>query len=247
MTDITLLHGDCLEIVRDIPDGSIDLLLTDIPFNISKQSNFRTMKNRRFRNGIDFGEWDKGFDTSCLSLFVPKIKKGGSLIVFHAIEQFTPICSALNGMELKDRLVWQKTNPMPRNRDRRYISNIEHLAWFVKPGDKWTFNRRNSTYDGCVLTYPSESGGGFKRYHPCQKNVKMLEELILRHSNPGDLVLDPFMGAGSTAVACRNTGRGFIGVEIEQRYFEIAHLRTFDTPVKEVISDGMAERIQQAE
>ena len=222
MNDVTLLHGDCLKLTKDIPDGSIDLLLTDIPFNISKHSNFKTMKNR---NGIDFGEWDKDFDTSCLSLFVPKIKKGGSLVIFHAAEQLTPICEALNGMELKDRLVWQKTNPMPRNRDRRYISNIERLAWFVKPGDKWTFNRQNSTYDGCVITYPSENGYGFKRYHPCQKNVKMLEELILRHSNAGDVILDPFMGSGSTGVACVETNRNFIGFELNEDYFKIAKER----------------------
>lgn len=222
VSPIRLLNGDCLELLKGIPDESIDLLLTDIPFNISRANNFKTMKDRTGRNGIDFGEWDKDFDESCLAEFVPKIKKGGSIVVFHAFEQFDLVRTALKGVQLKDKLVWQKTNPMPRNRDRRYIGNIEMFTWYVKDGGKWTFNRQSPTYDGSVLSYPSESGGGFKRYHPCQKNVKMLEEIIQRHSNPGETVFDPFMGSGSTGVACINTNRKFIGIEIDESYFDTA-------------------------
>ena len=221
-----LLQGDCIELLHKIPDDSIDLILTDIPFNISRDNNFKTMKDRTGRNGIDFGEWDKNFDESCLFKFVPKLKKGGSLVVFHSFEQYNLLLDIFNGKLIhKDRFVWEKTNPMPRNRDRRYISNIELCSWFVKDGAKWTFNRQNTSYDGCVLRYPSESGGGFKRYHPCQKNVKMLEELIKRHSNENDIVLDPFMGSGSTGVACLNTRRNFIGVEADESYFNIASQR----------------------
>jgi site-specific DNA-methyltransferase (adenine-specific) len=224
-----LLQGDCIELLHKIPNDSIDLILTDIPFNISKDNNFKTMKDRTGRNGIDFGEWDKDFDESCLSQFVPKLKKGGSLVVFHSFEQYNLLLDIFDGKLIhKDRFVWEKTNPMPRNRDRRYVSNIELCSWFVKGGAKWTFNRQNSSYDGCVLRYPSESGGGFKRYHPCQKNVKMLEELIKRHSNTNDIVLDPFMGSGSTGVACLNTGRNFIGMELDESYFNVASQRIGD-------------------
>ena len=76
---IKLYNGNCLEVMNEIPDGSIDMVLTDIPFNISKENNFKTMKDRKGRNGIDFGEWDKGFDMSILSKITPKIKSGGSL------------------------------------------------------------------------------------------------------------------------------------------------------------------------
>lgn len=226
MSEIQLFQGDCLELMKDIPDGSIDLILTDIPFNISRKNNFKTMKDRTGRNGIDFGEWDKGFDESCLPDFIPKLKSGGSLVTFCAFEQYGLLLNILNNdLTIKDRFIWEKTNPMPRNRDRRYISNIELVVWFVKDGAKWTFNRQNNNYDGCVLRYPSESGGGFKRYHPCQKTAKMLEELILRHSNVDDVVFDPFMGSGSTGVACVNTGRRFIGMELDENYFNIAKKR----------------------
>lgn len=74
-----LLYGNSVELIKDLPDESVDLILTDIPFNISRENNLKTMKDRTGRNGIDFGEWDKGFNESCLSKFVPKIRRGGEL------------------------------------------------------------------------------------------------------------------------------------------------------------------------
>ena len=222
---IDLRLGDCFELLKDIPNESIDLILTDIPFNISKTNNFKTMKDRKGRNGIDFGEWDKGFDVKPLALLQDKIKKGGSLITFHSFEQYSLLQTVFDKLIFKDKIIWKKINPMPRNRERRYISNIEIASWYVKDGSKWVFNRVNSNYDGCVIEYPSESGGGFKRYHPCQKTQCLLEELLKRHSNEGDLILDPFMGSGSTGVACVNTNRHFIGIELDKDYFAIAKKR----------------------
>ena len=187
------------------------------------------MKDRTGRNGIEFGEWDKGFNESSLSLLIPKIKKGGSLFLFHSFEQFNMLRNILGGLTFKDKIIWEKTNPMPRNRDRRYISNIEVASWYVKDGNKWTFNRQADNYDSCVYRYPSESGGGFKRYHPCQKNLNLITEILRRHSNEGDLVLDPFLGGGTTAVACINTNRNYIGFEKDTTYWEIANKRIQDT------------------
>ena len=211
--------------IKELPDESVGLVLTDIPFNISRENNFKTMKDRTGRNGIDFGEWDKDFDESSLSLLIPKIKKGGSLFLFHSLEQFNILQSVLSELTFKDKIIWEKTNPMPRNRERRYISNIEIASWYVKDGDRWTFNRQADNYDGCVYRYPSESGGGFKRYHPCQKNLNLITEIIRRHSNNGDLILDPFLGGGTTAVAAINTNRNYIGFELDKHYCDIANER----------------------
>jgi site-specific DNA-methyltransferase (adenine-specific) len=223
---------DCMELMSDIPDSSIDFVLTDIPYNISRENNFKTMKDRTGRNGIDFGEWDKDFDEKQLKHIVPKIKKGGGLFTFHEPQQFPVIRNLLDELTFKDMLVWQKTNPMPRNRDRRYISNIEMASWYVKEGLPWVFHRQNDNYDGCVFLYPSESGGGYKRYHPCQKNVKMLESIIIRHTNEGDIVFDPYAGSGSTCVAALNTNRRFIGCEIDTAYCDIAIKRIQDVVSK---------------
>ena len=107
---------------------------------------------------------------------------------------------------------------MPRNRDRRYVPDIEMIIWFIKPG-KWTYNRQNSKYESSVISIPSESGGGYKRYHPTQKPLKLIEYLIKIHSNKNDLVLDPFMGSGTTAISSIKTGRNFIGFELEEKYY----------------------------
>jgi DNA modification methylase len=160
-----LIQGDCLEVLKKIPDNSIDLILTDIPFNISKPNNLKTMKDRKGRNGIDFGEWDKGFNEETLLALPRLLKTNGSLVIFHAFEQYSILLKLFDDyLELKDRLIWEKSNPMPRNRDRRYINNIEMFSWYVNKKAKWTFNRQNEKYDGCIFRYPSESGGGFKRY-----------------------------------------------------------------------------------
>ena len=218
---IKLIQGDYSNEIKNIPNESIDLILTDIPYVISKENNITTMK-KGGRTGIDFGEWDKKFDINNLSYLVPKIKRGGSLLTFCSIEQCGELIKILNNLEYKDKIIWQKTNPMPRNRDRRYITDFENGMWFVRNGDKWTFNRQNNNYDRCIMTYPIVTG---KRLHPTQKNVELIKELVLRHSNEGDLVLDPFMGSGTTGVACKNLNRDFIGIELDENYFNIAKER----------------------
>lgn len=222
-----IIHGDFKEQSKNIEDESVDLILTDIPYNVSQDNNFKTMKDREGRNGIDFGEWDKGFNEQSLGLLAAKLKKGGSIFLFHSFEQYDIVRNTLedSGLICKDKIIWEKTNPMPRNRDRRWISNIELASWYIKKGEKWTFNRQSEKYEGSVLRYPSESGGGFKRYHPTQKNLKMIEYIMKLHSNEGDTILDPFFGGGTTGVAAINTNRNFIGIEADWNYVEVANAR----------------------
>ena len=235
-----LYQGDCYDVIQSLPTASIDCIMTDIPYNISRDNNIQTMKDRKGRNGIYFGKWDEGFDISQLSQLIPFLTKDGSFILFHAFEQYGDVINALSPyLILKDKLIWQKTNPMPRNRDRRYVSNVEMASWWVVKNAKWTFNRHNLTYDGCILTYPSESGGGFTRYHPCQKNEQMMEELVLRHTNVGDWVFDPFMGSGSTGIACLKTQRNFIGIEKDKQHFSNAENRIKEANVN---SDILIQR-----
>lgn len=228
---INLMLGDCLERMREIPDGSVDLILTDPPYKISKPSNFHTMKDRvNKRTGTDFGEWDKYFNNDdWIALCASKLKSGGTLIAFNDFKKATIIhdLAISNKLEYKDTLIWHKTNAMPRNRDRRFITNIEMMQLFVKPKDKWTFNRQHASYESSVLSFASESGGAFKRYHPTQKPIKLLEYLLSLCSNEGDTVLDLFMGSGSVGVACKNLNRNFIGIEKDESYFEIAKNRIY--------------------
>ena len=109
---------------------------------------------------------------------------------------------------------WLKTNPVPINSKINYLTNSREIALVGVKGSKPTFN---SSYDNGLYEYPICRDKG--RFHPTQKPIKLIEELILKHSNEGDLVLDCFSGSGTTAVACMNTGRTFLGCELDKEYY----------------------------
>ena len=229
-----LLCGDCLEVIELIPRESIDLVLTDPPYQISKAHNFDTMKDRKNeRTGTYFGDWDK-FDVTYWRYLIPLINKNGSILTFMSFEQYKDFCLILEQHDfvIKDRLIWEKTNPFPRNRDRRYIPNIELIVWVTRKKAKWVFNRQNPKYETCVLRFPSESGVRFKRFHPTQKPFALIEYLLKIHSNSDDLILDPFIGSGTTAVACEKLNRKWIGIEINEKYCEMIKKRVKNENIK---------------
>lgn len=218
---IDLYNGDCLEIMDKLIEQGIkvDAIITDPPYNIARKNNFKTMG----RNGIDFGDWDKNFDLfSYIDKVYKLLKKNGSFIVFNDWKNLGDIAKYAEslGFETKDMIRLEKSNPMPRNRDRRYVTDFECAIWFVMPKSNWTFNRQNENYER-----PKFVGSIEKGLHPTQKNVKLMEWLIKIHSNEKDIVLDPFMGSGTTGVACKNTNRNFIGIELDDKYFNIAKER----------------------
>lgn len=229
MPKIDIINEDCFKVIQQFieNDFKVDAIITDIPYQISVDNNFKTMKDRTGRNGIDFGEWDKEFDCSSLGIFSKILKPNGSIVLFHSFEQYADVKKTFedNGLECKDRIIWEKTNPMPRNRDRRYISNCEMGSWYVMKKAKWTFNRQDEKYQKMIFRYPSESGGGFKRYHPTQKNLELMKEIVAIHTNENDIVFDPFAGSGSTGVACKLLNRNFIGCEIDENYAKIIEER----------------------
>ena len=214
-----LMFGDCIERLKCIEDRSIDLVLTDPPYNIARSNNFNTMG----RAGIDFGEWDKGADIFTYIEDVSRVlKKNGSFVVFNDWKNLGAIvdCAESFGFDTKDMLRLEKTNPMPRNRDRRYITDFECAIWFTKKGAKWTFNRQDEKYQR-----PKFVKGIDKGFHPTQKSLSLMEDLIKIHSNVGDTVLDCFMGSGTTGLACKNLKRGFVGIEMDVTYFSTAKKR----------------------
>lgn len=204
----------------------VNHIITDPPYNISKKNNFSTMKKPR--QGVDFGLWDNNFALlEWIEKFSKILDKNGSFIVFCSYRFISDICKVCenSNLEIKDILVWQKNNPMPRNTNRRYVQDMEFAIWAVKKGAKWIFNKTdNQPYLRSLYKYPVVAGKE-RTSHPTQKSLALMGEIIKIHTNSNDIILDPFMGSGSTGVAAVMGNRYFIGIEKDENYFEIAKNR----------------------
>jgi DNA modification methylase len=227
-----LINADCLEILPKINKESIDLILIDPPYFISKESNFKKVSEKtseemkiKYNVSIDFGEWDKGsLDWNFLfSEFYRILRKGGTLIIFYDVWKSSELKEFAEGNNFKQPRVcsWIKTNPVPINSKINYLSNCsEYFFTFVK-GGKPTFN---SEYDNGIYKFPI-CHGKERLEHPTQKPLVLIESLIQKHSNEGDLVLDVFSGTSTTAIACKNLRRNWICVEKDENYYRLSQNR----------------------
>lgn len=221
-----IFNGDAYKLFETLKkeDIRVDHIITDPPYNISKKNNFKTM-NSANRQGVDFGEWDKNFDLySWIPLYGELIKEGGSFIVFTSYRFISYMVDELekSGFIVKDILKWIKTNPMPRNINRRYVQDTEFAIWAVKPKKKWVFNKPENVPYLRAEFKTATVAGKERTIHPTQKSYKLMMEIIKIHTNKGDKILDPFMGVGTTGVAAIDCGRRFVGIEISSEYFNIA-------------------------
>jgi DNA modification methylase len=168
---------------------------------------------------MDFGDWDNNFNG--LDIVIKEayriLRKGGTLICFYDIWKITSLKEYFEHARFKQiRLIeWLKTNPVPLNSKTNYLTNAREIAVCGVKGGKPTFN---SEYDNGLYKYPICHDKG--RFHPTQKPLSLIEDLIIKHSNEGDTVLDCFSGSGTTALAAYNTKRNFIGCELSKEYYE---------------------------
>lgn len=233
MTKIELINGDCLEEMKGIESASIDLVLTDPPYAISRETGYANVINgvQRFSVSMDFGEWDHtpiDLDTVCREYF-RVLKDGGTCIVFYDLWKLSYLSEAMQraGFKMIRLIIWEKSNPVPLNSKRNYLTGAREIAVLGVKKGKPTFH---SEYDNGVYQFPIPNNG--KRYHPTQKPLKLMEALIQKHSNEGDMVLDTFMGSGTTGVAALKLNRDFAGCEVSPDYFKIAENR-----IKELIEN----------
>lgn len=209
-----LYNGDCLEYLKRIPDGGIDLVVTDIPYDgVNRESN-------GLRN-LDKGKADIClFSIQDLMSGLIRVSKGSGYI-FCAWWQISEIVEIIRNVKLSCRLcVWEKTNPSPMNGDKIWLSGLEFCVFWKKPNAVFNAFCKNP-----VWRYQS----GTNELHPTQKPIPLFERLIVSSSNPSDTVFDPFMGSGTTGVACKNLNRNFIGCELDPEYFKIAEDRIKNT------------------
>lgn len=226
---VELLLGDCLDKMATIPDKSIDLVVTDCPYKVvqggrtgpkTPQGGIFKSHHDGFKQGsvfqhntIKFDEWLPAIyrilkpDSHCYILV-----NGRNLSKLEA--------DAIKvGFAHQNLLVWNKGNVTP---NRYYMQKAEFILFLKKGKSKSIKNMGDSN----IFEIPNIIG---TKVHPTEKPVPLLEKLIANSSNEGDVVIDPFMGSGSTGVACKNLNRNFIGIELDEKYFEIAQERLLDS------------------
>ncbi len=263
---IDIQNTSGMEYLNTIDNNSVDLVLTDPPYVISRDTgmnshynevkenekqgiefikteeeweNYKKLNNitgdskknnymkygtiygKKYCVKTDYGTWDSEFTLEALELFISeyykKLKKGGTMIVFFDIWKITHLKEIMEKCKFKQiRFIeWIKTNPQPLNSKTNYLTNCREIALLGVKGGKPTFN---SSYDNAIYNYPLQ--GGVNRFHPTQKSLPLFEELIRKHSNENDVVMDTFLGGGTTAIACKNTNRTFKGCEISKEYYD---------------------------
>ncbi len=243
-----VVQGDCLELMKKLPDNSVDLIVTDPPYAISQKGNKLSRKSRSSKSWkrsmdikLDFGEWDH-FETDedffeftenwfkeCVRVLKPK----GWIYVFfdkQKIGYFDLMLAPKYGIKSRTIFAWLKTNPCPSFRKVNWVSASE----FVWVGSKGKCKLKNFLKQTEMFNYmltPNKSIYG-KTSHPTEKPESLIKKFILTSSNKGDLILDPFIGSGTTAVACKMLDRNFIGFELSEEYCEIARKRIKAIPRK---------------
>jgi modification methylase len=242
-----VLVGECAATMARLPEGCCDLIFADPPYNLQLEGDLRRPDNSRV-DAVDdawdqfssFGEYDR-FTREWLTAARRVLKESGALWVigsYHNIFRVGAILQDLDFWILND-VVWRKTNPMPNFRGRRFTNAHETLIWAVKSRKQktYTFNYEamKSLNDELQMrsdwTLPICSGGerlkdrSGAKAHSTQKPESLLHRVIVGSTKPGDLVLDPFFGSGTTGAVARRLGRHFIGIEREETYARLARER----------------------
>ena len=219
MKKFELWHGDCLELMKNIPDGSVDLVLTDPPYGIDFQSNFRKNKFNKIENDIAV---NAEFLDECKRV----LKDTGAFYCFTRWDVYPSWIEQISKMfKVKNCIVWFKRGGGFGDLKKGYIYNHEFIIYCEEKNHRLNGKRRNDVFE-----FAKDAPSTY--VHPTQKPISLLKEIIERSSNEGGVVLDCFMGSGSTGVACVNTNRNFIGIELDEGYFNIAKKR-----IEEAVND----------
>jgi len=235
MAEIKLYNQDCIEAVKQIDDNSVDLIITDPPYNLGnfmkdRDTNLSKMRDNFFAtagwDNMEFDEWTKSMDAIFESA-ARVMKKGGSMIVFMAIIKVETIIKLAekHGFYYKTTGIWHKTNPMPRNMNLHFVNSTEAWIYFTYKTRTGTFNNNGSVLHDFIETSVTPNSERKHGKHPTQKPEGLIKHFVEVLSNENDWILDPFMGSGTTGVAAKRQNRNFIGIELSTEYYEIAKER----------------------
>lgn len=242
----SILEGDSIERMRALPDESIDLIFADPPYNLQLKDQLRRPDNSKVA-GVD-DKWDqfasfKAYDTFTRAWLAEArriLKNSGSLWVIGTYHNIFRVGTALQDQDfwLLNDIIWRKTNPMPNFRGTRFTNAHETMIWAAKSQEhsKYTFNynalkamnddlqmRSDWLFPICSGKERIKKNG--KKAHATQKPEALLYRILMASSRPGDVVLDPFFGSGTTGAVAKRLGRHFIGIEREADYIAVARER----------------------
>lgn len=232
MNNVYLYNGDCLEIMKNIPDKSIDLIITDPPYKTIRGGNTNAEKYKRPKGILGGNRKLFKYQNIKISSWMPEIyrvlKEESHCYIFTNFLNLQEMMNEATkaGFKMHNLLVWEKNNCTP---SQFYMKNCEYVLFLRKGKAKWINNIGESK---TVHQFNNIIGN---KLHPTEKPVDLLEYYLLNSSELKDIVLDPFMGSGSTGAACVNTKRNFIGIELDENYFNIA---------KERIEQAQNEQVQ---
>ncbi len=240
-----ILHGNCTDVLATLPEASVDLVFADPPYNLQLQRDLyrpNLSKVDAVDDGWDkFGSFDEydEFTLNWLRACHRVLKDTGTIWVigsYHNIYRVGAILQDLGFWILND-IVWVKANPMPNFRGVRFTNAHETLLWAQKKkGAKYTFNHHamkalnddlqmRSDWNLALSTGKERVKSNGVKAHPTQKPESLLYRVLLASSNPGDVVLDPFFGSGTTGAVAKKLGRRFIGIERDKKYIKVAQKR----------------------
>ena len=242
-----ILQGDCLEELRKLPDRSVDLVFADPPYNLQLGGDLLRPDNSKV-DAVD-DHWDQFESFQAYDAFTRDwmkecrrvLKDDGALWVIGSYHNIFRVGSVLQdlGFWILNDIIWRKSNPMPNFKGTRFTNAHETLIWAAKSrgGRRYTFNydamkmandelqmRSDWTIPLCTGDERLKDDTGSKA-HPTQKPEALLARLILASTKPGDVILDPFFGTGTTGAVARRMGRKFVGIEREAEYVKVAKAR----------------------
>jgi modification methylase len=263
----TIIDGDCIDVMNSLPEGSVDLIFADPPYNLQLKGDLHRPDNSRV-DAVDdawdqfssFAVYDK-FTRAWLKAARRLLKPHGAIWVIGSYHNIFRVGAAMQdtGFWLLNDVVWRKSNPMPNFRGKRFTNAHETMIWASKEeGGKYTFNYEalKSLNEGIQMRsdwvlpictgherLKDENG---EKAHPTQKPESLLHRVLVGSTNPGDVVLDPFFGTGTTGAVAKMLGREFIGIEREAAYRKVAEkriasVRKFDREALQVSASKRAE------
>jgi modification methylase len=240
-----ILVGDCVALMERLPEASVDLVFADPPYNLQLGGELLRPNNSRV-DGVEedwdrfagFADYDR-FTRAWLTAARRLLKPDGALWVIGSYHNIYRVGSLLQdlGFWILNDIVWRKTNPMPNFRGRRFTNAHETLLWCARsPETRYTFNyeamkalndelQMRSDWLIPLCSGPERLKRDGKKAHPTQKPEALLHRVLLAATKPGDLVLDPFFGTGTTGAVAKRLGRRFIGIERDKEYARLARQR----------------------